>query len=166
MTDPSAFDPVRVLRHLQEGGIRYVVIGGVAANILGSPTVTADVDICYARDRPNLEALAQVLRALHARIRGADPDLAFRLDAQTLRAGDSFTFVTDAGDLDVLGTPAGTRGFDDLVRAATPIDVDGFQVLVADIDDLIRMKLSAGRPKDLIEAEVLGALREELAPYG
>jgi hypothetical protein len=28
------------------------------------------------------------------------------------------------------------------------------------------MKLAAGQPKDLIEVEVLGALREELAPYG
>jgi hypothetical protein len=34
-------------------------------------------------------------------------------------------------------------------------------VLVADLDDLIRMKLAAGRPKDRIEAEILGALREE-----
>jgi hypothetical protein len=162
MTEPAAFDPVRVLRHLDEGGVRYVVIGGLAGNLHGSATVTADVDICYARDQPNLEALARVLSALHARLRGADPGLPFRLVAKTLRAGDSFTFVTDAGDVDVLATPAGTRGFDDLVRAATPMDIDGFRVLVADINDLIRMKLTAGRPKDLIEAEILGALREEL----
>lgn len=166
MTERHAFDPVRVLQYLNAGGVRYVVIGGVAANILGSPTVTADVDICYARDRPNLEALAQVLRALNAQLRGADPGLPFRLDAKTLNAGGTFTFVTDAGDLDVLATPAGTRGFDDLIRAATPTDVDGISILVADIDDLIRMKLAAARPKDLIEAEVLGALREELADYG
>jgi hypothetical protein len=166
MIEPSVFDPVRVLQHLSDGSVRYIVIGGVAANLLGSPTVTADVDICYARDQPNLEALARVLSALHARLRGAEPGLPFRLDAKTLRAGDTFTFVTDAGDLDVLGTPAGTRGFDDLVRAASPMDVDGFRILVADVNDLIRMKLAAGRPKDLIEAEVLGALREELATYG
>lgn len=166
MTQASTFDPVRVLRHLSEGGVRYIVIGGVAANLLGSPSVTADVDVCYARDRPNLEALAAVLRALHARLRGADPGLPFRLDAKTLEAGDSFSFVTDAGDFDILGTPTGTRGFDDLIRAATPMDLDGIQVFVADIDDLIRMKLAAARPKDLIEAEVLGALREELAAYG
>jgi hypothetical protein len=166
MTEASAFDPVRVLRHLSEGGVRYIVIGGVAANLLGSPSVTADVDVCYARDRPNLEALAAVLRALHARLRGAEPGVPFRLDAKALHAGDSFTFVTDAGDFDILGTPAGARGFDDLARAAVAMDVDGVQVLVADIDDLIRMKLAAARPKDLIEAEVLGALREELAAYG
>ncbi len=166
MTDPTAFDPVRVLRQLNEAGVRYIVIGGVAANLLGSPTVTADVDICYARERPNLEALARVLTALNARLRGAEPGLPFRLDAKTFLAGDSFKFVTDAGDLDVLANPAGTRGFEDLARGATLMVLDGMQVLVADIDDLIRMKLAAARPKDLIEAEVLGALREELEAYG
>jgi hypothetical protein len=46
------------------------------------------------------------------------------------------------------------------------MSVDGRTILVACIDDLIRMKLAAARPKDLIEAEVLGALREEIAAYG
>jgi predicted nucleotidyltransferase len=166
MTESVAFDPRRVLQHLNDEGVRYIVIGGVAGILHGSSTVTADVDVCYARDRGNLEALARVLQRLNARLRGADPGLPFRLDAKTLHAGDSFTFVTDAGDFDILGTPAGTRGFDDLIRAATPMNLDGIQVLVADIDDLIRMKIAAARPKDLIEAEVLGALREELATYG
>jgi hypothetical protein len=34
-------------------------------------------------------------------------------------------------------------------------------VSVASIDDLIRMKRAAGRPKDLIEVEVLAAVRDE-----
>jgi hypothetical protein len=38
----------------------------------------------------------------------------------------------------------------------------GLTVLVASVDDLIRMKRAAGRPKDLIEVEVLGALRDEI----
>jgi hypothetical protein len=42
------------------------------------------------------------------------------------------------------------------------MDLDGLQVRVASIDDLFRMKRAAGRPKDLIEMEVLGALREEI----
>ena len=166
MTEPAAFDPRRVLQRLNDGGVRYIVIGALAGILHGSPTVTADVDVCYARDPENVEALANVLKGLNARLRGAEPGLPFRLDAKTLLAGDSFTFVTDAGDFDVLGTPAGTRGFDDLVRAATPMDLDGLQVLVADIDDLIRMKLAAGRPKDRVEVEILGALREEIDKHG
>lgn len=158
----SRFDPLRALAALNAAGVRYVVIGAYAGRILGSPTVTRDLDICHARDQANLDALARVLRELRARLRGIDDDVPFILDARSLAAGDSFTFSTDAGDVDVLATPAGTGGYDELVRTAVETDLDGIRVFVADIDDLIRMKRAAGRPKDLIELEVLGALREEL----
>ncbi|HJP89222.1 MAG TPA: hypothetical protein VJ850_09335 [Candidatus Limnocylindrales bacterium] len=166
MSEIGPYDWTGALYALTDGGVRFVLIGGVAARVLGSPSVTRDLDVCYARDRDNLEALSTVLQALHARLRGVPDDVPFRLDARTLAAGDSFTFVTDLGDLDVLATPSGTRGFDDLVRSAMPYDFGGRNVLVANIDDLIRMKRAAGRPKDLIEIELLGALREEVAEYG
>lgn len=162
MTAAPAFDPLRLLRELNEGGVRYIVIGAFAGRVLGSPTLTRDLDICHSRDRDNLAALAAVLRGLKAHLRGAEPNLPFQLDARSLAAGDSFTFSTDAGDLDVLGTPAGTSGYDDLLRTADRIDLDGLAVLVTGIDDLMRMKRAAGRPKDLIELEVLAALRDEI----
>lgn len=162
MSTPPAFDPLRILRALTEGGVRYVVIGAFAGRLLGSPTLTRDIDICPARDAANLRALAEVLQELHARVRGADREVPFRLDERSLAAGDSFTFSTDAGDFDLICTPAGTEGYADLALTADPTDLDGLTVLVASIDDLIRMKRAAGRPKDLVEVEVLGALRDEL----
>ena len=39
-------------------------------------------------------------------------------------------------------------------------------MLVASVEDLIRMKRAAGRPKDLLAVEELGALRDELASRG
>jgi hypothetical protein len=151
-----------LLEGLEGHGVRYVVVGGIAARLLGSPTVTRDLDICYARDPENLAALAKLLTELHAHLRGADPGLPFQLDARRLRASDTFTLETDAGDLDLLGSPAGTDGFADLARGASRTNLGGIDVLVASVDDLIRMKRAAGRPKDLIEVEVLGALRDEL----
>jgi hypothetical protein len=79
-----------------------------------------------------------------------------------MRAGDTITFETEAGDLDVVGTPAGTRGYDELVRTAGELDLGGLTLRVASIDALIQMKRAAGRPKDLIEVEVLAALRDEV----
>ena len=162
MTDAAAFDPLHLLETLNRHRVRHVVVGGIAARLLGSPTVTRDLDICYARDSENLVAVAAALSELHAHLRGAEPGLPFRPDVRTLRAGDSFTLETDAGDLDLLGSPAGTDGYADLARGAQPTDLGGMKVLVASVDDLIRMKRAAGRPKDLIEVEVLGALRDEL----
>jgi hypothetical protein len=151
-----------MLEALTNGGVDYIVIGAVAARMLGSSVVTRDLDVCYARDQTNLEALAAALRGLRARLRGVDRDVPFRLDARTLRGGDSFTFTTDAGDLDILGTPAGTSGFADLLKNAERVEIDGTEVLAASIVDQMRMKRAAGRPKDLIQLEILAALLEEI----
>jgi hypothetical protein len=128
--------------------------------------MTADLDICYARDNANHEAIAGMLQRVHARIRGVEPGLPFRLDAKTIENDDSFTFETDFGAFDILGTPSGTSGYTDLVKNAMRVDLDGLTAFVAGIDDLIRMKRAAGRPKDLLAIEELGALREELDAGG
>lgn len=159
---PTPFDPLRALETLDRHKVRFVIIGAFAGRLLGSPSLTRDLDICYARDPENLVALASALTELHAQLRGVSEPVPFRLDAKTLKAGDSFTFVTDAGDLDILGTPAGTRGYEELARTADAVDLGGLRVHVASIDSLIGMKRAAGRAKDLIEVEVLAALRDEL----
>ncbi|CAN5210112.1 hypothetical protein BH23CHL9_BH23CHL9_16260 [soil metagenome] len=61
-----------------------------------------------------------------------------------------------------MATPAGTDGYEDLARTADMFQMFGHRVLIAAVDDLIRMKRAAGRPKDLLAIEELGALRQEL----
>jgi hypothetical protein len=156
------FDPLAGLRALVDHGVRFVLIGGYAAALRGSPMITGDVDVCHARDTVNLERLARALDGLHARLRGAPVDVPFRLDARALASGDHFTFMTDAGPIDCLGTPAGTDGFADLDTAASAEELDGLVVRVASLDDLIRMKRAADRPQDRIAVEWLSALRDEL----
>ena len=139
------YDPLRALRTLQEHGVRFLLIGGVAGRLWGSPSLTNDTDICYATDPDNLEQLAHALRALDARLRGVDDDLQFALDPTTLASGQAFTFTTSAGALDLLAMPAGTNGFDELMANAEPFDLgEGLVVTVCSLDDLIRMK-RAGR---------------------
>jgi hypothetical protein len=156
---PRLFEALGVLVRHQ---VRFVLIGGYAAIARGSPFLTGDIDICYSRDDENLERLAAALRELGATLRGAPPNVPFLLDAKTLKAGDHFTFSTTAGDLDCLGTPSGTGGFPDLDAGSTEEDLEGFSIHVASLEDLIRMKRAAHRPKDLIAREWLGGLRDEI----
>lgn len=155
-------DFLAVLERLAEQRVDFVLIGGVAANALGSPSITTDIDICYERSGANLERLVAALRPLHPRLRGAPDGLPFVSEALTLRNGDTLTLSTDAGPVDVLPTPSGTGGYDELKRNAWLGDIGGFQVWVCSLEDLIRMKVAAGRVKDRIELEVLGALRDVL----
>lgn len=90
----------------------------------------------------------------------------FLIEPATLRAGDTFTFSTDLGALDLIGTPAGTQGYDELVANAEAMGIGVVAVRVAALQDLIRMKRAAGRPKDRVELEILGALAEEIDDRG
>lgn len=158
-----AFDPAAAIRVLQKHRVRFLIIGGLASRLWGSPSITNDLDICYARDRENLARLAAALKELEARLRGVPPGVPFLLDARTLEAGDHFTFETRAGNLDILGFPAGSGGFEQLLRTSTEMEIArGLRVRVASVEDLIKMKRAAGRPKDLIEVEILAALQDEI----
>ncbi|MGI8807847.1 MAG: hypothetical protein ACR2KK_08415 [Acidimicrobiales bacterium] len=160
-----AFDPAGAFRALNRHEVRYVVIGGLASEFLGAAIGTNDIDICYERTPDNMDRLGAALRDLHATLRmaGVDEDLPFILDGPTIAAGDSFTFRTDAGDLDVLGTPSGTGGFRDLDADATSYDLgEGLIVRVVSLDDLIRMKEAASRPKDEAHLHVLTALKARI----
>lgn len=162
MVGPADYRPEQVVDLLGRHGVRYVLIGGLAAVTRGAPLVTQDVDLCHAIGTENLRRLAAALREVNAELRGAHPDLPFVLDARTLARGDAFPFTTNIGAIDILATPAGTSGYDDLARSADIFEMFGQRVLVATIDDLIRMKRASGRTKDLLAVEELGALRDEL----
>jgi hypothetical protein len=141
-----------------------MIIGGQAAVLLGSPLPTLDVDICYRRTADNLQHLADALREVHPTLRGAPPDLPFRLDAESLALGANFTFNTDLGPLDLLGwvEPLGT--YDELLPGCERIDVGDARLLVIGLDDLITIKRHLGRPKDqvmLLQLEALKRLRNE-----
>ena len=60
---PGEFDPGELLRRLVAAGVDFVVIGGIAAVLHGSARLTRDLDIVFAPDAGNLEALARVLPA-------------------------------------------------------------------------------------------------------
>ncbi|HUP63647.1 MAG TPA: hypothetical protein VNA69_24895 [Thermoanaerobaculia bacterium] len=163
----AEFDPLRALRVLLEHGVRFVVIGGIAGRAWGSPTITNDLDLCYERSIQNREALARALVSLGATLRGAPEELPFILDARTIGLGDSFTFETSAGPLDCLGIPSGTAGYKDLASRATEVELAvDLRVLIASLDDVIRMKRAADRAKDRIEVEILEAVKRRREDTG
>jgi hypothetical protein len=160
----NAFDPVGALESLLAHDVDFVLIGGLAARLHGSPTVTDDLDISHSKERANLERLAVCLGKMHARLRLPDPDevIDADLDWRMLQAADNFTLVTDHGAFDCLARPAGIGSYGGLRERSVRMVLASVTVEVASLDDLMAMKKAAGRPKDRVELEILAALKEEL----
>jgi predicted nucleotidyltransferase len=150
---------------LAEHGVEFIVVGGQAEALMGSPRVTYDVDLCYRRTPENLERLASALSTFKLTLRGAPPDLKFRIDAQALALGQNYTFEVDGEfPLDLLGylEPIGT--YEALLPHTETVSLGGRPVPVIGLNDLIRIKRYLGRPKDkesLLQLEGIRRLREQ-----
>jgi hypothetical protein len=143
---------------LERHGVRYVVVGALAAAAAGAPVVTRDLDITPAREVENLERLEAALRELDARLRTASDvvGVPFPIEAEVLAGAEIWTLATRVGELEVVFEPAGTRGFDDLRRGATRLEIaDGVDVLVASLADVVRSKEASATAKDVAQLPLL-----------
>ncbi len=155
-------DAEAMISVLDRHQVRFVLIGGLAAVVHGSPFATEDMDVTPERSRENLTRLSEALRELGAQVRaaGVDEPSAFNHDADSLGDVGVWNLVTRHGILDISFVPPGTDGYPDLVRDATEEMLLGVRVQVASLADVIRSKQAANRPKD---QRVLPTLREILA---
>ena len=118
--------------------INGTIVGGLAANAHGAIRTTSDLDIVYARSAGNLEKLARALAPISPYLRGAPPNLPFRLDVPTLKAELNFTLSTCAGDLDLLGAVAGGGDYQDLLPHSRSLQLFGVECMCLDLDTLRR----------------------------
>jgi hypothetical protein len=162
MPEAVPYRPDKLLEVLERHGVHFVVIGGLAAELRGSPYATRDVDVTPSRERANLGRLAVALQELNAKLLISDVEgpVEFPLDQHSFDWGTTWTFVTTHGFLDIALLPDGTRGYDDLRRGASRERItDTLEVSVASLADVIRSKEAAGREKD---RAVLPVLRQVL----
>ncbi len=161
---PPPLQARELLRSLVRNGVEFVVIGGVAANVWGSPQLTFDLDVCPSTTRENLRRLAIALPELGAKLRpaGLEEGVEIAFDERSFDAFTSMALTTTSGWLDLVFRPDGTRGYDDIVSNAREFELGGVRVKVAALDDIIRSKQAAGREKDLRELPLLRELRRRI----
>lgn len=146
MADPprARFDPYAALKALDGAGVTYVVIGAFARVIQGAEEITRGIDIVPSTRPDNLRRLGEALGALEAE---RDDGRELRLDESELDR--VIELRTSAGEMKVVFEPEGTRGYEDLRRAATrePLG-QGVRPSVASLGDLARMLGARGREVD------------------
>lgn len=157
------FDPVAIIAALERNGVEHIVIGGIAARLAGAPIVTADLDVTPGLDEENLQRLEAALAEIGATFRIGSVTTDEAITADVVVANDQVQAATPHGDLDIVVRPAGTGGFDDLVRAASRVEVaPGLSVAVAALSDVIRSKEAAGRSKDRGQLPLLRETLEKI----
>ena len=146
---------------LADERVDFVIVGGVALTLRGSARATFDVNICYDRRKENLRRLSTALRPFAPTLRGAPPDLPFKLDPATLAEGLNFTLDTTVGPFDLLGEVSGLGTYDVVLRLSSPLSVYGHEVNVLSLEGLERAKRAAGRHTDLIDIAEIREIRRQ-----
>jgi hypothetical protein len=145
---------------LTAAGVRFVVVGGVAAGVQGSVRATFDLDICYDPAPDNRQRLAAVLGGWRAYLRGVEPGLPFVLDQKTLAISRLLNLTTTQGDIDVMDAVDGVGAYQRVRKASVEIAAAGVRFRALGLEGLLRAKRATRRPKDLEQVPELEALLE------
>jgi hypothetical protein len=152
-------DAAAIIAVLNRHRVRYVVIGAFAAIAQQAPIdPTRDIDLTPDAAPENLRRLSKALKDLGARIRTVDvPDgLPFDHDARSLGRAAIWNLVCPLGEFDISFRPSGfDAGFSELAIRSHRVVVEGVEVVIDDLEDVIRSKEAAGRPKDLRALPIL-----------
>jgi hypothetical protein len=140
------FDPRGLLDTLERHRVIYVVVGAFARVVQGADEITHGIDIVPSTRDENLRRLDAALQELDARRPdGTEPALTGQAELEPV-----LELATNRGELKIVPEPIGTRGYEDLRRAATrePLG-QGLRPAVASNGDLSRMLAALGREQDM-----------------
>ena len=148
------------LRDLNECGVRYVVVGGLAVIRHGVVRGTKDVDVAVAMDDENLTQLQQLVERWQA----TNPD-GTPLRTATLVAGGVLALRTPHCLVDILSAQLLPAPFDDVRARADVKRIDGVEAAICSLVDLVAMKRATGRGADLVDLERLRDAHGELPDH-
>lgn len=161
----SELDIQGILETLEEAGVEFIVIGGVAVGFHGYVRATKDLDVVPAPDRRNLERLVAVLRDLSASLDGAGEfeagELPDPLDVDALAQGGNWVLQTRLGRFDIMQWIGDAELWSMLDPSAVEVEMDGMRLRIVGFEDLVALKEQAGRPSDLEDIERLREARGE-----
>lgn len=137
------FDPYAILAALDQERTIYILIGAFARVIEGSDEITLGVDLTPSTRPEDLRRLDLALAVINPQSAdGRAPELE-RTDSEREPVVE---LATDHGQVKVVPFPEGTRGYDDLRRAAIREPIGrGLRPSVASPGDLARMLSAQSR---------------------
>ncbi len=152
---------INLLLRLDSYKVDYVLVGGLAAAVYGSPMNTSDVDVACnmcASNQIRLFEAVEDIRPLHRMAKPPRPFTHFEAQAGTFK----YLYLhTDLGTLDCLGEVKGLGNYDAVARDSVIIPVDKGNIKIITLNALIRAKVAMGRPQDRQNVEFLTAIKNQ-----
>jgi hypothetical protein len=133
---------------LHDAYVEFLVVGGLAAVLNGTPVHTYDVDVVHRRTLENVDRLLPVLDSLEAVYR-IQPERRLRPGKPALLSTGHQNLLTKYGPLDLLGTIGNDLGYEELLpRSAEMLIADGVRVRILNLETLIEVKEQLNGEKD------------------
>jgi predicted nucleotidyltransferase len=147
-------DFLEILKVLSEHKVDFIIVGGICGVLHGAPVSTFDLDVVHSRSPENLDRLMSALEFLDARYRGRE-DLHLRPGISHLSTSGHQLLITNLGPLDLLGSIGKDHDYDELLRDAIELEIEGSRLRMLDLDALIRIKKETITDKDKVMLLVL-----------
>ena len=144
----------KLLKHLANAGIEFILVGGLAAVVQGAPISTFDMDIVHRQTDDNIRKLLLLFKSLGATQRRPDDKILEPTEAD-LKGEGHILLNTRFGPLDVLAYIEKGLGFDELIKDTVEINFEGNTVYVLSLETIVKLKRDLKDPKNHYRMPIL-----------
>ena len=154
-----------IFRAFQKHEVKYVLVGGIAVNLLGAMRSTVDLDILVEMSDDNLRKIVDILQSQGYRAKHPiDPmklaDRKTREDWIERKHMKAFNFYKEDELKEVDIVIEAPISFEQAKKASVPIKIDDLTLPVISIDHLIEMKRKSDRAVDKLDIEELTKIKK------
>jgi len=136
-----------MLHALSDEKVEFLLVGAYALAAHGYPRATMDIDIWVMPSPQNAEAVLKALGRFGAPLLNLAKE-----DLQ--KEGTVFQIGVAPRRIDIITAASGLQ-FEEAYARSLSVTIEGIEVRILSIDDIIRNKRASGRTKDLADAETL-----------
>ena len=140
-----------MLRSLSDENVKFIIVGAYALAAHGYPRATMDIDIWVMPSPENADAVMRALSRFGAPLQNLTKE-------DLLTAGTVFQIGVAPRRIDIITAASGLQ-FEPTYRNSISVNIEGIEVRIPSIADLILNKKATGRTKDLADAEALESLK-------
>jgi len=151
----------KLIEKLNKAGIKYILVGGMAAVAQGSPVLTFDLDIVHEKSVTNIQKIKDLLISIKAYQRRPD-NFKLKPDFDVLQGTGHMLLSTQYGPMDILGAIEKGLGYDELIHNINKIEFHGFEMHVLDLKTLVELKRESKRPEDKQRLKILEETLEQI----